>query len=149
MLAGEAWRLLSCHFVHLGWAHCLLNVAGLLMLAAILPARVRAWHVVPPLATMTGLLLVAGEAGAAPLCGVLRHQLRPCHACPAATGPLRWPRGDAVAGAGRPRELADAGGPRRGCRRVAGWPGRGQRPRLRPGRRGTAGQVRPEGASGG
>ncbi|MDW3687131.1 rhombosortase [Cupriavidus sp. CV2] len=61
MLAGEAWRLLSCHFVHLGWAHCLLNVAGLLMLAAILPARMRAWQVVPPLAAMTGLLLLAGE----------------------------------------------------------------------------------------
>ncbi|WP_458765495.1 rhombosortase [Cupriavidus basilensis] len=61
MLAGQAWRLLSCHFVHLGWTHCLLNVAGLLMLAAILPARMRAWQVVPPLAAMTGLLLLAGE----------------------------------------------------------------------------------------
>ncbi|MDF3835270.1 rhombosortase, partial [Cupriavidus basilensis] len=63
ILAGEAWRLLSCHFVHLGWAHCLLNVAGILMLAAFLPARLRAWQVVPPLAAMTGILLLAGEPG--------------------------------------------------------------------------------------
>ena len=38
---GELWRLLSGHFVHLGWAHCLLNAGGLLALAAILPAPLR------------------------------------------------------------------------------------------------------------
>jgi rhomboid family GlyGly-CTERM serine protease len=27
--AGQAWRLLSGHFVHLGWSHLALNVAGL------------------------------------------------------------------------------------------------------------------------
>jgi rhomboid family GlyGly-CTERM serine protease len=27
--AGELWRLLSGHFVHLGWSHLLLNVVGL------------------------------------------------------------------------------------------------------------------------
>ena len=27
--AGEAWRLLMAHFVHLGWSHLALNVAGL------------------------------------------------------------------------------------------------------------------------
>ena len=26
---GEAWRLLSSHFVHLGWSHLVLNVVGL------------------------------------------------------------------------------------------------------------------------
>ncbi|MBT8086782.1 MAG: rhombosortase [Gammaproteobacteria bacterium] len=26
---GELWRLVSAHFVHLGWSHLLLNVAGL------------------------------------------------------------------------------------------------------------------------
>lgn len=29
--AGEAWRLISGHFVHLGWTHLLLNLAGLLL----------------------------------------------------------------------------------------------------------------------
>ncbi|MFY0700417.1 MAG: rhombosortase [Bermanella sp.] len=35
---GELWRLLSAHFVHLGWVHGLLNAAGLLLLALIQPA---------------------------------------------------------------------------------------------------------------
>lgn len=29
ILAGEWWRLLSGHFVHLGWSHLLMNLAGL------------------------------------------------------------------------------------------------------------------------
>jgi rhomboid family GlyGly-CTERM serine protease len=29
--AGELWRLLTCHFVHLGPSHLLLNVAGLML----------------------------------------------------------------------------------------------------------------------
>lgn len=31
--AGEPWRLATAHFVHLGWTHCLLNVAGLAVCA--------------------------------------------------------------------------------------------------------------------
>jgi rhomboid family GlyGly-CTERM serine protease len=31
ILAGEWWRLLSGHFVHLGWSHLWLNLAGLLL----------------------------------------------------------------------------------------------------------------------
>lgn len=31
--AGEAWRLLTAHFVHLGWSHLALNVAGLAIVA--------------------------------------------------------------------------------------------------------------------
>ena len=30
---GEWWRLITAHFVHLGWAHALLNSAGLLLVA--------------------------------------------------------------------------------------------------------------------
>ena len=31
--AGQAWRLLSGHFVHLGWTHLLLNLAGLALVS--------------------------------------------------------------------------------------------------------------------
>lgn len=31
ILDGEAWRLVTGHLVHLGWAHALLNVAGLVL----------------------------------------------------------------------------------------------------------------------
>jgi rhomboid family GlyGly-CTERM serine protease len=34
---GEYWRLLSAHFVHLGWAHALLNCGGLLLVAWMQP----------------------------------------------------------------------------------------------------------------
>jgi rhomboid family GlyGly-CTERM serine protease len=33
LAGGEAWRFLSGHFVHLGWSHLLLNVAGLALIA--------------------------------------------------------------------------------------------------------------------
>jgi rhomboid family GlyGly-CTERM serine protease len=33
LVAGQAWRLLSGHFVHLGWTHLLLNLAGLSLVA--------------------------------------------------------------------------------------------------------------------
>lgn len=38
VVQGELWRLLSAHFVHLGWVHGLLNAAGLVLLAFIQPA---------------------------------------------------------------------------------------------------------------
>lgn len=38
--AGEWWRLASGHFVHLGWAHTMLNLLGLALAAALFaPAR--------------------------------------------------------------------------------------------------------------
>ena len=40
---GEWWRLLSAHFVHLGWAHALLNSGGLLLVAWMHP-RGPAWR---------------------------------------------------------------------------------------------------------
>ncbi|HSG96510.1 MAG TPA: rhombosortase [Woeseiaceae bacterium] len=33
LMAGQAWRLLSGHLVHLGWTHLLLNLAGLALVA--------------------------------------------------------------------------------------------------------------------
>lgn len=38
ILKGEYWRLLTAHFIHLGWVHGLLNIAGFLLLAWIYPA---------------------------------------------------------------------------------------------------------------
>lgn len=31
--AGELWRLVTAHLVHLGWTHALLNIAALLLIA--------------------------------------------------------------------------------------------------------------------
>lgn len=33
---GEAWRIISCHFVHFGWAHSLMNIAAFLIFATAL-----------------------------------------------------------------------------------------------------------------
>ena len=40
---GEWWRLLSAHFVHLGWSHALLNSGGLLLVAWMQP-KGAAWR---------------------------------------------------------------------------------------------------------
>jgi rhomboid family GlyGly-CTERM serine protease len=57
--AGEAWRLLTAHLVHLGWRHLLADGAGLVLLWALfapaLPARDWAW--------VLGASLVAIDAG--------------------------------------------------------------------------------------
>ena len=39
--AGQLWRLVTAHLVHLGWAHTLLNLAGLVMVLAITQPRER------------------------------------------------------------------------------------------------------------
>ncbi|MEL7448836.1 MAG: rhombosortase [Pseudomonadota bacterium] len=36
ILGGEAWRFLTGHFVHLGWSHLVLNLAGLILVWALL-----------------------------------------------------------------------------------------------------------------
>ncbi len=43
--AGQYWRLLSCHFVHGSTTHALLNLAGLVLIAALFPKHysARAW----------------------------------------------------------------------------------------------------------
>ena len=46
--AGEIWRLLSGHFVHLGWSHLALNLVGLLLVWYLVAETytVRAWLVI-------------------------------------------------------------------------------------------------------
>ena len=39
---GEFWRLLSGHFVHLGWSHFVLNAIGFLLICYLVAARFRA-----------------------------------------------------------------------------------------------------------
>lgn len=41
--AGEAWRLLTCNWVHLGWWHLFLNEMGLLVLLLLCPERLSPW----------------------------------------------------------------------------------------------------------
>ncbi|MDH3532647.1 MAG: rhombosortase [Gammaproteobacteria bacterium] len=36
---GQLWRLISGHFVHLGWSHLLLNAAGLALVSYLVAAR--------------------------------------------------------------------------------------------------------------
>jgi len=36
---GELWRLLSGHFVHLGWSHVALNAVGLVLISYLIAAR--------------------------------------------------------------------------------------------------------------
>jgi len=42
VLAGDAWRLVTGHLVHLGWIHLALNAAGLALVAVLLGAQWRA-----------------------------------------------------------------------------------------------------------
>src|SRR3546814_5112990 len=34
---GAWWRLFTAHFIHLGWAHTVLNIAGVLLCCALAP----------------------------------------------------------------------------------------------------------------
>ncbi len=91
---GELWRLISGHFVHLGWFHFALNAVGLMLIYTIVAARFRTtqwllisllivvgidlgfWFLEPQLAWYVGLsgllhgLLAAGVAD-----GVRNRQL--------------------------------------------------------------------------
>jgi len=42
--AGEFWRLISGHFVHLGWSHFALNGIGLVLICYLVAARFRSWQ---------------------------------------------------------------------------------------------------------
>ncbi|MGN7100432.1 rhombosortase [Ralstonia holmesii] len=61
--SGEVWRLISGHFVHFNWAHCLLNVGGLIVLAVILPASLCVWRCCLWLAASIGLVLFLALPG--------------------------------------------------------------------------------------
>ncbi|GMR17126.1 MAG: hypothetical protein BMS9Abin32_184 [Gammaproteobacteria bacterium] len=41
---GQFWRLLSGHFVHLGWPHAAMNIAGLMLLWLLLRKCFRSWQ---------------------------------------------------------------------------------------------------------
>jgi rhomboid family GlyGly-CTERM serine protease len=62
VLAGQAWRLLTAHLVHLGWVHLALNAAGGALIVALLgrthrPAQWLALALVSSLGVSAGLLL--------------------------------------------------------------------------------------------
>ena len=64
--AGELWRLVSGHLVHLGWSHCALNVAGLLLVWTLVGQNLgaRTWGIVAALsiaAMDAGLWLINTE----------------------------------------------------------------------------------------
>jgi rhomboid family GlyGly-CTERM serine protease len=68
VLEGELWRLASAHFVHLGWPHALLNLAGLGLVYALFAPALAGWRglcvlFVSLLAIDAGFLL--GEPGLA------------------------------------------------------------------------------------
>ena len=57
LAGGELWRFVSGHFVHLGWSHLLLNLAGLALIAWIVG---RAWDWQGWLATSLVSIVVMG-----------------------------------------------------------------------------------------
>jgi len=62
VLDGQIWRLLTCHLVHLGWGHLLLNLAAGGLIAALLGRFARPIALLPA-ALGVGLGLVAFSPG--------------------------------------------------------------------------------------
>lgn len=60
---GQLWRLVSAHFVHLGWRHAALNLACLAACAPLLARRHRAGPLLAGLAVLVGGLLWAFAPG--------------------------------------------------------------------------------------
>jgi membrane associated rhomboid family serine protease len=103
LAAGEAWRLLTGHLVHLDLTHALLNAAGLLLVAALWRGVFRPlqWGVIVVAAVVTidsglwfldsGLEKLAAESwGLGPGSGVIESSLvvTSAHRYGAATGAL-------------------------------------------------------------
>lgn len=68
ILGGEVWRLLTGNFLHLGWPHLLLNLAGLALIWMFFGERfsTRHWLIIiagTALATGVGLLLFTPRVG--------------------------------------------------------------------------------------
>ncbi len=64
--AGEIWRILTSNFIHLGWGHLALNLAGLLLIGWLFAARFSPWYwltavLVCSLSTGLGLYLLSPE----------------------------------------------------------------------------------------
>ncbi len=63
LIAAEPWRLLTAHWVHLGWSHLLLNAVGLLLVSLLVgdafrPAVWASLLLLSPLAISLGLFLL-------------------------------------------------------------------------------------------
>jgi rhomboid family GlyGly-CTERM serine protease len=62
ILAGQVWRLLTAHMVHLGWTHCMLNLAGLGLCLLVAPDLFRSagalWRRFALLALGVGVLML-------------------------------------------------------------------------------------------
>ncbi|WP_017920517.1 rhombosortase, partial [Burkholderia gladioli] len=67
---GELWRLVTGHFVHLGWRHAALNLACLAACMPLMAHRRRALPTLAGLAASSGLLLWAGAPGVAHYVGL-------------------------------------------------------------------------------
>lgn len=68
IVQGQSWRLLTGHFVHLGWRHWWLNVAGLALIVALFvesmrPARVTACMLFSALVVGAGLFVLSPAVG--------------------------------------------------------------------------------------
>jgi rhomboid family GlyGly-CTERM serine protease len=66
VLAGEWWRLVTAHFVHLGWSHGFLNLAGLGLVWMLFASTLKGWSAVCVLlasfaAIDAGFLLIEPE----------------------------------------------------------------------------------------
>jgi len=57
--AGEFWRLLSAHFVHLGWSHIALNLVALMLLGALFHGCMR-WTEWIAVVTSSGVAIDLG-----------------------------------------------------------------------------------------
>src|SRR5690606_7656082 len=69
---GEWWRLLTAHFVHLGWTHTILNVLGILLCRALAPKCFdrTLWPRLAALAAGVGVLLWWGSPGVSSYVGL-------------------------------------------------------------------------------
>lgn len=64
--SGEIWRILTSNFIHLGWGHLALNLAGLLLIGWLFAARFAPWYwttavLVCSLSTGFGLYFLSPE----------------------------------------------------------------------------------------
>lgn len=106
---GEVWRFVSGHFVHLGWSHLLLNLAGLALiawiagrawdwqgwlavsLASIGTIGIGFWILNPGLAWYVGLSgLLHGLLAAGLVVGVLRREAESIVLAALVGGKLAW-----------------------------------------------------------
>ena len=87
LAGGQPWRFLSGHFVHLGWSHLLLNLAGLALIAWI----VGFWILNPRLEWYVGLSgLLHGLLAAGLVVGIARRETESIVLAVLVAGKLAW-----------------------------------------------------------